>query len=395
MQPFSKGVAEQYILSALVLAILTAGGSETSASLGSSLQRRYGPGVCGPADPTYIKTAVMTGGQPFFLSPTEVSKSGHIMSASSQTELLLWAAGDGTTRYAVPIDSSVRRASFSATFDRAGGTLTVLSPDGATIQAGDKIEDSVLSCGRVVTVDLPAAGSWQVGVVPSGRFWLLAHAKTDLAIVSTEFVAPGGRPGHEGLFQIPGMPIAGRPAMLRLALTSTPKRPVFHLVSIDAQTLETISLEPESDDEFVGSISLPDRPFRLMVSGLDEMGTHVQRIFPTLFRGETIEVIPSSRVDAVEAGESAPISFTVRNVGAAVHLRFTATGAGAKLLPVDPATAELAAGSVMTVTVRVASSPDAVPGSDASVLLTAAADAPSESMNYARQHLLVRSARVP
>ena len=389
MRPFSKGAAEPYIVSALVCAMVMA------VNLTAAIQHRYGPGVCGPADPTYIKAAMMTGGQPFFLSSAEISKSGHIMTASSQSELMLWAAGDGTKRYPVHIDSSVRRASFSATFDNTGGTLTVVSPDGVTIQPGDKIEDSVLSCGRVVTIDSPAAGSWQLTVVPSGRFWLLAHAKTDLSIVSTEFVAPGGRPGHEGLFKIPGMPFAGRPAMLQVSLTSTPKRPVFHLVSIDGQILEAIALEPESDNEFIGPVSLPDRPFRLMVSGVDEAGTAFQRIFPTLFHAETIEVIPSTRVDSVNAGETAPISFAVRNIGPAVHLRFIATGAGAKLLPVEPATAELGSGSEMMVTVHVASSPDALPGSDASVLLTAAADAPSESMNYARKQLTVRSARVP
>jgi hypothetical protein len=238
-------------------------------------------------------------------------------------------------------------------------------------------------------------GPWQVTVAPSGRFWLLAHGKTELSIVSTEFVAPGGRPGHEGLFKIPGMPVAGRPAMLRVSLTSTLKRPVFQLASIDAQILEAITLEPESDDEFIGPVTLPDRPFRLMVSGADDAGAPFQRMFPTLFTGETIEVVPSTRVATVTAGDSATISFMVRNVGPTAHLRFTATGAGAKLLPVEPATTQLGSDSEIVITVRVAVPPDAAAGSDASVLLTAAADGPSESTNYAGQQLTVRSGRMP
>jgi hypothetical protein len=395
MKPFSKGVAEPYMLPTLVLLIVTGRGLAQPLKIAAAAQHRYGPGACGPADPVYIKSAMMTGGQPFFMSPGEISKAAHIMSASSQSELMLWAAGEGTTRYVVHVDSSVKRASFSATFDNTGGTLTVISPEGVAVQPGDTIEDTVLSCGRVVTVDSPAAGSWQVAVVPSGRFWLVTHAKTDLSIVSAEFVAPGGRPGHEGLFKISGMPIAGREAMLRVLVVSAPKRPAFQLVSIDAQRLQTIALEPESDDEFVGPVTLPDRPFRLMVSGVDESGTRFQRVFPTLFSAETIEVIPSVGVDTVTPGESTPISFTVRNSGPAVHLRFTATGAGGKRLPVEAATADLASGSEVIVTVRVALPADAAPGSDASVLLTAAADAPSESMNYARQQLTVRRVRVP
>ena len=395
MKPFSKGVGEPYIFPALVLLVAMAGVPANAVRLAAAVQHRYGPGVCGPADPVYIKTAMTTGGQPFFLSPSEIAQSAHIMTASSQSELLLWAASEGPKRYAVQIDSSIKRTSFSATFDKAGGALTVVSPEGITIQPGEKVEDTMLSCGRVVTIDSPAAGSWQVVVVPSGRFWLLTHARTDLSIVSAEFVAPGGRPGHEGLFKISGMPIAGRPAMLRVSLSSAPKRPVFHLVSIDAQVLRPIGLEPESEDEFVGSVALPDRPFRLMVSGVDEGGTRFQRIFPTLFTAETIEVIPSARIDSVVAGETTPISFSVRNTGPAVHLRFTASGATGRLQPVEPFAAEVAAGSEVMVTVQVAMPVDATPGSDASVLLTAAADAPSESMNYARQQLTVRSARVP
>lgn len=395
MRPFSKGAAEPYIVSTLVLAGVVSGGFAPSFDLNAAVQHRYGPGVCGPVDPFYIKAATMTGGQPFFLSPAEISKSRHIMSASSASELMLWAAGEGTSRYVVQIDPSVTRTSFSATFDHTGGALSVVAPDGITIQPGEKVQDSVLACGRVVTIDSPAAGAWQVAVAPTGRFWLRAHGKTELSIVSTEFVAPGGRPGHEGLFKIPGMPVAGRPAMLRVSLSSAPKRPVFQLASIDAQILEAITLEAESDDEFIGPVTLPDRPFRVLVSGVDDAGTPFQRMFPTLFTGETIEVVPSTRVDTVTAGDVAAISFTVRNVGPTAHLRFTATGAAAKLLPVEPATAELGSGSEIIVTVRVATSPDSAVGSDASVLLTAAADAPSESTNYARQPLTVGSSRMP
>jgi hypothetical protein len=60
----------------------------------SAAQRvRYGPGVCGPMDPVYIKTATETGGQPFPLSTAEVGKSSRIMRTSSLPQMILWAAG--------------------------------------------------------------------------------------------------------------------------------------------------------------------------------------------------------------------------------------------------------------------------------------------------------------
>ncbi len=132
------------------------GGSEPAIEEHRS-QRRFGPGVCGPADPSYIKTSTETGGQPFFLSSAEVAKSGQIMSASSHSDLMLWASGDSEKTYSVSVDSSVERASFSASFDSKGGTLTAISPEGTIFQQGERSQDTLLNCGRVITIDAPAS----------------------------------------------------------------------------------------------------------------------------------------------------------------------------------------------------------------------------------------------
>src|SRR3989442_15236606 len=57
--------------------------------------RKFGPGECGPVDPAYIHLANETGGQPFFLNPSEVGKAFHFVreSSASSDQTLLWAAG--------------------------------------------------------------------------------------------------------------------------------------------------------------------------------------------------------------------------------------------------------------------------------------------------------------
>ena len=45
--------------------------------------RKFGPGECGPVDPSYIQLANETGGQPFFLNPSEVAKAFHFVRESS------------------------------------------------------------------------------------------------------------------------------------------------------------------------------------------------------------------------------------------------------------------------------------------------------------------------
>jgi hypothetical protein len=357
---------------------------------GSALlsQRRFGPGVCGPVDPVYLKSATETGGQPFFLSPDEVSKSAHIMRASSQDELLLWASAQGERTYEVPVDGSVERATFSVSFDGTGGTLAVVSPQGVDVQQDAHSEDTRLNCGRVTTIEAPATGTWQLRVSPSARFWLVARAKSEVSLISAEFVQPGGRPGHEGLFKIQGEPIAGRPAMLQVNLSSAAKSPTFELVSVDARALQTLHLKSMGDEEFVGPVTLPTEPFRVVASGFDESGARFQRIFAALFHATLIEVIPPT-LESVVAGITTPVTFKVRNLGPAVRLTLTASDGRGKVVTVEPPAVLLESGTETAAIVRLTVPADAASESEVSVLLTASGDGASSAMNYARKAFTV------
>jgi len=86
----------------------------------------------------------------------------------------------------------------------------------------------------------------------------VAHARSDRDVLTAEFVRRGGRAGHEGLFPIIGSPIAGRPAILRVALTEPEERlPVFELFSSEGRPIQRVTLDRVEEDEFVGEIELP------------------------------------------------------------------------------------------------------------------------------------------
>jgi hypothetical protein len=178
-------------------------------------------------------------------------------------------------------------------------------------------------------------------------------------------------------------------------MSSPPKDPGFTLVSVEGTPLRTIELNGVSDEEFVGEVTLPDEPFRVMVTGRDESGARFQRIDGPLFRGEVLEVIPSAVLESVAVGETTPVAFTVRNFGPAAHVRFTATGPSARLAPVEPPEVQLEARTEIVVYVRLTIPADARSGSDASVFLTAAADGAAESRNYARKQLTVSAGKQP
>src|SRR5262245_9202233 len=118
--------------------------------------REFGPRKCGPADPSYIRIANETGGQPFFLNPSELGASAHIMSEQSLSdrELIVWAnaASENAPReYIVPVDSSVKRFTISASFDREGGTLNVIAPDGTVNARPAGSEETILNCAHLLT----------------------------------------------------------------------------------------------------------------------------------------------------------------------------------------------------------------------------------------------------
>lgn len=144
-----------------------------AASLPEARRIRYGPGACGPLDPTYVKVATGTGGQPYPVSPYEITKSPSPMSASFFSQLILWASGGRDYSYVVPVDSTVTRMMLSGTFDGTGGAVTVTAPDGSLVQQGGAgVEDNSLNCGRIMVIDTPATGNWQIRIAPTSRFWL-------------------------------------------------------------------------------------------------------------------------------------------------------------------------------------------------------------------------------
>jgi len=379
------------MLPSLIAGIVFAGLAPAAegAMQGQRSARRFGPGVCGPIDPTYLRGATETGGQLLILAPDEIAKSSAAMDVSSRNELILWASGEGERTYTIPVDASVRRVAFFASFDETGGTLVVTAPDGTPPSAGTGVQDVALHCGRIVSVDAPAAGAWQLRVQPTGRFWLAARAVSDLSL-EAEFVRPGGRPEHEGLFRIHGQPVAGRAAMLRVRLEPTSWGASFGLVSLDGRPLHDVHLAAVDDEEFVGTIALPAEPFRVVVRGFDEHGRPSQRMSSRLFRPEPIEVVPVP-APPVAPGGAARLTFIIRNTGAAaVRLNLTAldTSQG-RVVSVEPAAIDLGPGEEGSAGVPLAVPASATDWSSVAVMLAAYTDGSAPVGNSATGEITV------
>ncbi len=288
--------------------------------------RPFGPNACGPADPTYIRSAEETGGLPMFLQRSEVAKSMKFMSVTLGENRvdLFWATdtlGGDSREFAVPVDSTVENITFAMSTNTKGTGLAVFDPAGEEIPAGAAGADvTELNCGRFLTLRHPPLGEYRLRVSGSGKFWLEAEGKSEIFLVGVEFVELGGRIGHEGMFRIPGQPLADRPATLECSIPKEAQDVAFRLISPAGETLQAINMRGEKssgdDIEYSGTFRLPATPFRIAVTGKNSKGEKFQRIHNTLYHAETVRVIPESPLDIeAQAGQTTKLTFTVHNVG--------------------------------------------------------------------------------
>lgn len=362
--------------------------------------------TCGRADPSYIAIANQTGGQPMFLKRSEAGKIGQFMreSTGNNRETLFWATGTlngGPRSFVVPVDSTIERVTFSLSVDAEGSGLALARPSGGLVAAQDPgTETTELACGRLVTIAAPEPGDWRVRIEGRGQFWFRASAKTEIFFVKTEFVKPGGRPGHEGMLRIAGQPLADAPANLEVRLSGPVASASFQLVTLGGEPIEpvrmTMTSSGEDDQEYSGTFVLPMQPFRLRVIGQDAKGTAFQRLFHNLFHAATVEVAPidSALVD-LPPGQTTPVRFTVRNVGAPATFRVTAVDSRRFLSRAFPQEITLATGQSGVVAVELTVPPGTPSGSGTDVTVTVNSGSSPAATNGASIHLTVFPARNP
>jgi hypothetical protein len=318
----------------------------------------FGSGRCGPIDASYIRVANATGGQPLPLGPTEAGVTASLISASSIAETMFWGTAALTSSgqtITVPVDGVTSRIAFVLSTDGSIADMTLTDPGGTLVTAGTGVEAFSFGCVRGFAVEQPVGGVWTLAATGTGTYWLVVHARSDLGLDEAAFVQVAGRPAHEGLFRIPGQPVAGRPATLRARVTREEVADAtFDLVSMSGGRLQAIELSPvtasSTEEEYIGEIAnLPSVPFRVRVSGHDRTGAVYQRVSRPAFHAATVEIVPPQMV-TLSRGQQTAVTVSVRNVGAPARLQIVAV-LNATVLRVDPATLQLNADESRDVTV--------------------------------------------
>jgi hypothetical protein len=224
-------------------------------------------------DPSYLEVSESTGGQTFLLQPGEVAQTGVIMSIPfTHPYTLFRAVGQlaGSRTFEFPVDSSVESLLITASI-QCRQTVAILEPGGREVTAANAAQNIDLKAGRILRVDAPGAGNYQVRIAGQGLFILSVMAKTSIGLGSVRFLEPAA-------------PQLGVPARLSVRLGRKLSRASFHLVAASGEILGELPAPPQSDSgEFVLELTPTVERFRIMAEGLDEIGHLVRRMYPNLF----------------------------------------------------------------------------------------------------------------
>ena len=229
----------------------------------------------GRPDPSYFRIAEGTGGQFFLFHPSEVADSGALMAAAmSHGATVLRAGGQlaaGLHHFAVPVDR-VESLLFSLSV-QCLQVAEIVHPSGAVLQAADPgVEYHQYEAGLIVTIARPDPGEWRVRLSGNRLFLVTVKAKASLSVEGPRFVPDG--PLQAGVARV-----------VRFSASADARDVHARLVTQGFQDLGAIPLRivrDETGEDFVGELTPPARPFRLVVTGRDAEGRPFQRVHAPL-----------------------------------------------------------------------------------------------------------------
>lgn len=356
-------------------------------------------GSCSPIDPEYYRTASATGGQVFVISGHEVENmtklAGFVVRPSAVEALSATATLLASSKtYAVAIDSTVTRATFSV----SGTSNVVLErPDGSLVQPTDAGVEIVRVTGEDVYADnpergaviysitAPTAGMWRVTATGDGRVSYRVSVESPLTFPAFNFVELAGGPGHEGFARISGLPIAGSAAQAAADLSAAQVQTArFELRAEDGEVIQNLDLNqiPDIQDapaefaggslskKYFGGLIVPNKQFMVYAVGTDANGQPFQRLYPGLTKPRTVKVKAQPMGD-LHPGQTTTYSFQVENLGPAGIFRISASDEQGYIQRVTPMFLKLGSYETKAVTLQMRPPADAVVGTVDTLTLAA------------------------
>jgi hypothetical protein len=338
-------------------------------------------------DSVYREIAEATGGQVFSLDPSEAGQITNLLDDVSRTRAANLLSiedtlGPTASVHHVPIDDTMSAATFAV----SGGTSVVLNrPDGSTVHDGDPgVTITSLSGAHLFSIANPVTGLWQVTVSGNGAYSITVSGQATVDIESFDFVQDLSNQAHEpGLFQIDGFPVAGQINLVSAKLTDGFSSARFEFRSPSGAILHVLTLEQGTDNAanvFVGSLTPPNTPFVVYVTGHTSSGASFQRVLPGIIMPQPVTVTASPPAELAPGGFTS-YTFQVHNLGSPDTFHIEGADDKGFLTSITPADLSLNAGETKEVTVGVQAPANAVPGTSDTLTVTATGGSGAENFD--------------
>jgi hypothetical protein len=266
--------------------------ASVSAQTQAPVSRPGWPCIAGRAvDPSYVRVAEATGGQVFLFDRSEAGRSLVLVRNTSKHEDTIFRStgtlSTGSREFSFPVDSTVESLMVSVSL-QCLQSITVYRPSNTEVHGGEPdADENRFKSGLILILAKPAAGEWRIRIAGIGMFFAVVTAKSSISLDRAEFVEPGGRPGHEGLFPVKGPVHVGEQRTLSVSMTAPNGEKRFRLVDPAGETLAPLDLKPGAEggdkNEFWGACVVKYSAFRVAVQGVDEAGYPYQRVLARPF----------------------------------------------------------------------------------------------------------------
>ena len=379
----------------------------------SSLARRKNIGVynifsggdgCGDGL-GYFNTASESGGQLFFVGPTEVGPTAQLMNFLGMPNTVNILSRIGTISgvaqtFPIRVDSTLTRTTLTVTGTGATN-IVVRRPDGSVVDSTDPTATFIpLSTGLILSLTTPVPGIWSVTLNPgsppaaaqsgggtksshnqnqgsssnqsataltsSSDFSINVTGESSLNLESFNFTDLSGGGFHQGFSSIPGYPVAGQQRKVIMNVVSQGAGTISaELRKLDGTVLQTLTMEeipiaPNDDPEFRANlvrqfqadITVPTTPFQVYITGLDSSGRPFERLLPGIVKPQTVQITPTS-FHGLHAGQEATFTLDVKNVGAADTFEFDGVDSQSYIRSISPATFTLNTNETKEIRVQV------------------------------------------
>lgn len=287
-----------------------------------------------PIDPAYYRITQATLGQIFrassnnlegTISVIEPQLAGDVGLVQSEYGSFLATKNTiGGRSITIPIDTEVRLATFSIAVDNYLSEFWVQRPSGEIVSDVDPdVVIHTFNGAAVISITNPGEGDWIFYFNGTGNYSSLVS--TNGPIRFTDFLLKEENTNrHDDMTEINRQPLMNQTYFVEAYLTGEITLAIFDLVSLNGQLIDSLTLNQPTNSVFpgkyVGDIQIPNQPFKVQVTGTDFNGNTFQRIYPTVFQPQTVDVslniaLSEDAISTFGRNKTNTFVFTVLNLG--------------------------------------------------------------------------------